>query len=158
MVSVKGRLQAVKDSLLPVCLSDTGKGGLKVIINEDNYVDEAEKVIKKLSQAVNQKGRPVPMVTTSKLRNLLAMTADIYNEVVNCTEDQLSGELRSRIEYLRVHFIYEAGRDGDVKRLVEEAKLLDILKGIQGSKKNYLLFNRYMEALVAFHRYYCGRD
>ena len=38
------------------------------------------------------------------------------------------------------------------------AQILDILKEIKQSKKNYLLFSRYMEALIAFHRYYGGRD
>ena len=40
----------------------------------------------------------------------------------------------------------------------EDNFFLDILKEIKQSKKNYLLFSRYMEALIAFHRYYGGRD
>ena len=39
-----------------------------------------------------------------------------------------------------------------------EAKILDILKEIQGDKDNFLLFAHYMEALVAFHKFYGGRD
>ncbi|MCM1183527.1 MAG: type III-A CRISPR-associated protein Csm2 [Roseburia sp.] len=127
-------------------------------INEQNYVDEAEKVIKKLKAKTDKNGRSVPMVTTSKLRNLLALTADIYNEVMNGSGDKLSEEICSRIEYLRVRFLYEAGREPAVKSLVEEAGLLDVLKDIKGSKKGYILFNRYMEALVAFHKYHGGRD
>lgn len=45
------------------------------------------------------------MVTTSKIRNLLAMASDIYNEVVILQEDQLSDELNGRIEYLRIRFV-----------------------------------------------------
>ena len=52
-------------------------------VNEQNYVDEAEKVIKSLMGKKDQRGRDIPIVTTSKLRNLLAMSADIYNEVIN---------------------------------------------------------------------------
>lgn len=52
-------------------------------INENNYVDKAEKVIKELAEESKQRNRGrVDMVTTSKLRNLLAMTADIYNQVL----------------------------------------------------------------------------
>lgn len=47
-----------------------------MLINENNYVEEAEKVIKLLSEKKDQKGRPVSMVTTSKIRNLLAMVSD----------------------------------------------------------------------------------
>jgi CRISPR-associated protein Csm2 len=127
-------------------------------INEENYVDEAEKVIQNLSQQKDRRDRVIPMVTTSKLRNLLAMTADIYNDVMNQKEEQLDSEVCARIEYLRVRFLYEAGREDAVKRLVESAEIIPILKEIKGSRKQYLLFNRYMEALVAFHKYYGGKD
>ena len=100
------------------------------------------------------------MVTTSKIRNLLAMTSDIYNETLGLPQGPLPERLRSRIEYLRVRFIYEAGKDpeGRVRDFVTEAKILDILKEIQGDKDNFLLFAHYMEALVAFHKFYGGRD
>lgn len=122
-----------------------------VAINDDNYVDEAEKVILAL-QGERDK------LTTSKLRNLLTITVDIYNEALNCREERLDEELRSRIEYLRVRFLYEAGREPAVRNLVESAGIVSILKGINGDKKKYILFNRYMEALVAFHRYHGGKD
>jgi CRISPR-associated protein Csm2 len=127
-------------------------------INDQNYVDEAEKVILKLKDKKDRKNKPIPLVTTSKLRNLLAMTADIYNEVMNNNGDRLSEEIGARIEYLRVRFLYEAGRETAVKSLVEEAGILQILKEIGNSKKNYILFNRYMEALVAFHKFNGGKD
>lgn len=127
-------------------------------MNEQNYVDEAEKVIKNLKNKIGNNGRAVPMVTTSKIRNLLAMTADIYNEVMNQSVDKLTTDLCSRIEYLRIRFVYELGREQAVKNFVLEAKILDELKKINGSKKNYVLFSRYMEALVAFHKYYGGKE
>ena len=44
------------------------------IITNSNYVDEAEKVIQALKNKKNPRtGRDIPMVTTSKIRNLLAM-------------------------------------------------------------------------------------
>lgn len=133
----------------------------QVQVNEQNYVDEAERVIKCLKDKKDQKGRSVPVVTTSKLRGLLAMAADIYNEVINqpgASGDQLSEDIRARIEYLRVRFLYEAGRESSVKDLVNESNLIDVLKRINGSKKNYIVFNRYMEALVAFRKYYVGSN
>ena len=131
------------------------------MISNDNYVDEAEKVNRTLKAKKNPKnGRDIPMVTTTKIRNLLAMTADIYNEVLNISGDRLSEEVNNRIEYLRVRFTYEAGKDseGKVRDFVTEAGILDILREIKGSRENFILFNRYMEALVAFHRFYGGKD
>ena len=98
------------------------------------------------------------MVTTSKIRNLLAMTSDIYNEIMNQNQKELSEEICAKIEYLRVRFIYESGRETKVKDLVMEADILDILKNIGKDRDKFILFNRYMEALVAFHKYYGGKD
>ncbi|MCM1047129.1 MAG: type III-A CRISPR-associated protein Csm2 [Clostridiales bacterium] len=128
------------------------------MVNEQNYVDEAEKVILSLKDRKDQRGRNIPIVTTSKLRNLLAMSADIYNEVLNQQGDGLNEEICARIEYLRVRCLYEAGREPSVKALINEAGIIDLLKRINASKKNYILFNRYMEALVAFRKYHVERD
>lgn len=127
-------------------------------VNEQNYVDEAERVILTLKDKKDQKGRNVPIVTTSKLRNLLAMSADIYNEVLNQKGDSLSEDVHARIDYLRVRFLYEAGREPAVKNLVNEAGILEVLKKAGTSKKNYILFNRYMEALVAFRKFHVEKD
>ena len=133
-------------------------------IDQNHYVDQAEQVIRTLQSRTRERrdgtSVPVPMVTTSKIRNLLAMTSDIYNETLGLPQGPLPERLRSRIEYLRVRFIYEAGKDpeGRVRDFVTEAKILDILKEIQGDKDNFLLFAHYMEALVAFHKFDGGRD
>lgn len=128
-------------------------------INESNYVDKAEKTIKKLVEESKQKYRGKPnIVTTSKIRNLLAMSADIYNQVLVYPSEKLDDELSGRIEYLRIRFIYECGREPKVREFVEQAEILEILKEIKQSKKNYLLFSRYMEALIAFHKYHGGKE
>lgn len=127
-------------------------------INEQNYVDEAEKVILALKNKKDQRGKSIPVVTTSKLRNLLAMSADIYNEVLNQEGDKLNENICARIEYLRVRFLYEAGREPSVKNLVNEAQIMDLMKRVNASKKNFILFNRYMEALVAFRKFHVTND
>lgn len=127
-------------------------------INEENYVAKAESVILKLSKQVNKQGKLVAMVTNSKIRNLLSMSADIYNQVLDCKDDKLPQELNGRIEYHRVRYIYEAGREPRVKDLVIQGELLEIMKEIQGSKKNYILYYHYMEALVAFKRFWNKND
>ncbi len=126
-------------------------------INKDNYVEEAEKVILEMKE-MKDAGKKDAEITTTQLRNLLAMAADIYNTIMHQNTDALTEEIKSRIEYMRVRFFYEAGRNGGVKTLIEKANLMEVLKNIKGSRENYILFNRYMEALVAFHRYYGGRD
>lgn len=122
-------------------------------INENNYVDKAEEIITRLSKKIDRRGKTIDMVATSKIRNLLSMAADIYNQVLDCKDNELPTNLVSRIDYLRVRFIYECGRDERTNDLIDEAGLIDILKQINGDKNNYILFYHYMEALVAFKKY-----
>ena len=125
------------------------------IINEGNYSDVAQNVIKTLSQP-NKYGR-INIISTSQLRNILAMSADIYNQVVPLEKD-LTDEINSRIEYLRVRCFYEAGRERLVKDFMRKSQIPEILREINGEKKNFILFNHYLEALVAFRKYYGGKD
>ena len=127
-------------------------------LNEENYVSAAEDVIQRLMKNTDRNGRPIQVVTTSKIRNLLAMTSDIYNDVVNSNSEKLSQEVIGRINYLKVRFLYEAGREQGVKNLVEEGNIIEYLGDIKGSRSNYICFSRYMEALVAFRKFYISRD
>lgn len=122
-----------------------------VKLNDTGYVDAAEKVI------VNLKERK-QMLTTSKIRNLLSMISSLYDEVRRNTSEKLGREEVSRIQYIRLHFAYEAGRDTKVKEFVQEADIFAHLKDIGESKESFILFCRYMEALVAYHRYHGGKE
>lgn len=124
-------------------------------INEENYVSKAEYVIKKLAEKKDKRGN---MVTTSQLRNLLAMSADIYNMITAQTNDKLSDEIKGKIEYLKIRIVYDAGRDSKVKDLVKASEILECILEIQGSRKNFILFNRYLEAIVAYRKYLGGKD
>lgn len=122
-------------------------------LDEKNYVDLAEEVIRELLKKTDRKGKPVKLVTTSKIRNLLAMTSDIYNDIVGTNSEILTDEVIGRINYLKIRFLYEAGRDPGVKNLVESAEILKHLGDIKASKRQFILFSRYMEALVAYRKY-----
>ena len=121
-------------------------------LNEKKYVDEAKKVM----DGLFSQGKC--FLTTTKIRGLLSMTTDIYNEVLPLTEDELSDEIKGKINYLKVHFLYEAGRERNVKDFIKKAHIIECIEEIQGSRKNYLLFSRYMEALVAYFKFNGGRD
>ena len=129
---------------------------MKVIDNE-NFLDKAEKAIESLKNQKDNWGKPVGKITTSQIRNILSMTADIYNEVMLLDGNDLGEHVKSKIAYLRVRCLYEAGRSESVRAFVTESQLLEILPSI-GDRKEYLLFSQYMEALVAWHKYLGGRD
>ena len=122
-------------------------------LTEETYVDIAENTIEKLKK---QEGKNI--VTTSQIRNLLAMTMDIKNDILESEKGPLSPEILGRIQYLKIRILYEAGRTPSVKALVEEANLRGALDALGKTRKGYLLFCRYMEALVAFRKYLVERD
>lgn len=130
----------------------------KMKISEKNYVNKAEQVIIQLSNKVDKRGKKVDIATTTQIRNLLAMSADIYNCVILLKSDKLTDDIVSKIEYLKIRMVYEAGRDEKVKSLIETAELLDCINEINGSKKNFILFNHYMEAIVAYRKYLGGKE
>ena len=131
------------------------------IINRTNYVDVAEEVILGLIRdAEKNKGNQwtYKILSTSQIRKQLSMTAELFSQVETDKSTVLSEEILDKIQYLRMQFIYQAGRDKEVKAFVQKAKIQDILKSINNQKENFLVFCRYMEALVAFRKYHGNKD
>lgn len=123
---------------------------------EDNYAAQAERIIKDLQQ---DRGMDYRNFTTSKIRNILAMVSEIYNDVLMEKSDTLTPGLKSRIEYMKVRLVYECGREPRVVQpFVRKAGLLELLGSIGDSRGKFIDFARYMEALVAYHRFHGGRD
>ena len=136
----RGRSNTVEVNRTPIELTDK------------NYVDHAKKVIDNL---VNSRDK---LLTTSKIRKLLAMISDMYTKAKRLKSDVLDSEWISKIQYFKMHTIYEAGREPSVKKLVEEAQLIDQLDKINTDRKKLILFCHYMEALVAYRKFSNVRD
>jgi CRISPR-associated protein, csm2 family len=142
-------------------------------LSDDNYVIIAEKVLISFKNEENNFNKENDkdtkekfyIVTTTKLRNLLAMISDIYNDVITQggTEgngDKLNADITKRINYLKVKVVYESGRDNSVRKFVDRANISkhldDVIKS--KSKADFILFCRYMEALVAYRKFYFEGD
>ena len=127
---------------------------LTILFTDDTYVNEAEAVIQEMNQTNFRESRDT--LTMSQLRNLSSLTSNIYDEVQNNDVSQVSDKLA----YLRVQFVYQSGRNAAIKKLVELADILGILKTIQAKndRSTIIRFCRYMEALVAYFKYYGGQD
>lgn len=114
------------------------------------FVDKAEEVI--------QSGNWSYGITTSKIRRLFSLLTEIYNVETLRTEPQLSPESVSRLRLAQIRMLYEAGRDGKVKAFLNSANLIRYLKDIGTSREKLLNYFHYMEALVAYHKFYGGRE
>ena len=125
-----------------------------VKLQTDNYVEQAEKVMQDLQAA----GKGQIKLTTSKIRSILAMVSELYNDAQRLRAENLSEDLVGRVQYLKMRVAYEAGRERDVMDFVKKAELLEEIGRIGRKKEQLLLFCHYMEALVAYHKFLGGRD
>ena len=103
----------------------------------EHYVDRAEKAIKKLI-IVDKNGRAKINLTTSKIRNILSLVSDLYNDAQRYRSEELSEDLYNRVQYLKMRMAYEAGRENTVKDFLEAADLLKEINKIGKSKKALL--------------------
>lgn len=127
----------------------------------ENYVDEAERIMRALISSGTT-------ITTSKIRNLLSLVTDIYNDESIRTEDKLKPDSVVKLNLMRVRVAYEYGRDNGesvgkdkvypMREFITQAHLLEYLKGISTDRADLIRFAHYMEALVAFHRYLGGKE
>ena len=114
----------------------------------ENYVDLAETLMSANSKSI----------TTSKLRNWFSIANDIYNVESRSSEIGLKPESCTKLLNLRVRIVYDAGKDSKIKDFVSNANLLSYIKGIGSSREQMIRFAHYMEALVAYHKYFGGRE
>ena len=125
-----------------------------------DIAQEAENVILRLKED----GGGKLILTTSQIRKFLASVNALTNKVdvyhaQNPGAVELSPTLASAVKYLKVQLAYQAGREPKkVKPFVEPARLKERIDGIGTDLRAYEDFAHYMEALVAYHKFYGGRD
>lgn len=134
----------------------------------ENIVDKAELAIKSIGkQDKNNPNKLFIKLKTNQIRkiltavNILKNKVDIY-KIANPQAKKLDEELQMEIEFLRANIAYQIGREKGkenlVREFVEKADLLNMVKNINGDIKAFENFCRYIEALVAFHKFYGGQE
>lgn len=120
----------------------------------------AEKVIKDLKFNVIANKRRNHNISTSKLRKLLEPINTLYTQVHHDPQRQLSSRIIEELEYIKVRFIYESGRDESVKIFIERSYLHRMLEKVieTATKQSFIYFCRYFEALVAYARFHGMRE
>lgn len=114
----------------------------------DQYVDFAEKQMKEQYRKI----------TTSKLRNLLGLLMDVYNTELLRTEQEICADSAVKLQMARIRIAYECGRDRNTKDFVTAMHLLPWLKAIGNSREQTIRYIHYLEAIVAYHRFFGGRE
>lgn len=131
----------------------------------EDYVKRAEGAIQTLKELEERLGRNGNVISTSKLRSLFSLFTGIFNEVIRDPQEKLTRDQIGALNAAKVRIYYEIGREdgyrgnldsASVGRFVKHTQLLQYLYGIGDSCDRLIQFYYYMEALVAFHRYYFG--
>jgi CRISPR-associated protein Csm2 len=132
-----------------------------------DIVKEAEAII--LSLEKNRRNEFA--LRTNQLRKFLSAVNTVSNKV-NVYQAQilsanpsrmskdlvLSEQLAAEIKYLKVKIAYQAGRERAVRDFVQKAELTKKIDEIGTDLSKYKEFAKYIEALVAYHKFYGGKD
>lgn len=125
-----------------------------------DIAQEAENVILRLKKD----GGGKLVITKSQIRKFLAAVNALTNKVDdyrarNPRAVELSPELASTVKYLKVQLVYQAARNQtSVQPFVKQARLKERIDSIGTDLRAYEDFAHYVEALVAYHKFYGGED
>jgi CRISPR-associated protein Csm2 len=119
-------------------------------IDEVGFADFAKSRIPLLEKDHNNRFR----LTTSKLRNIYSLIMNIYTKINDEADFQ---KHLSDIQYLKVKMAYESGRERTVKNFIDQTYLMAAVDSIK-SYDQFRLYCRYAESLVAYFKFYGGRD
>ncbi len=120
-------------------------------LDETNYAGYAESIVK---GAKDDRGRLFGGLTTTKLRSIYGLIMNVYTKINDSSDFKRH---LSDIQYLRVKMAYEAGRERAVKQFIDDTHLMEAVKQV-GTYEQFLLYCRYAESLVAYFKFYGGRD
>lgn len=93
-------------------------------------------------------------LSTSKLRGIYAMIMNIYTQIDNFKDYE---DHKADLQYLKVKMAYEAGREGAVMRFLKKTSLMALIDGISDYDQ-FILYCRYAESLVAYFKFYGGKE
>ena len=133
------------DTIVSLSLTDSKK------LDETNYDDKAKGYVEK-SKA--NYGELFDDLTTTKLRSIYGLIMNVYNRINEPSDFE---KYQSDIQYLKVKMAYESGRDKTVKQFIDSTYLMEAVSQIK-TYEQFLLYCRYAESLVAYFKFFGGKD
>lgn len=110
--------------------------------------------IERLVEIANDVGASIAQsVKTNQIRRFLDGTRKVEAELKSKEPFE---KVKDQIILLRPKLAYAAGRNREVKDLAE---ILDVaVKSAAQTQENFVKFLKFMESIIAYHRFYGGRD
>lgn len=127
-------------------------------------MSEAKQIVSKLDK---DRGGNI-LLSTNQIRKFLAGLNGIHNRILayqgsgKLEGDKLPEEIVDEIQYVKIKLIYQSGRSergrgvNPIKDFMEKADIEKKMDDIGISKKKFEDFNRFIEAIVAYHKYEGG--
>lgn len=127
-----------------------------------DIVDRAEKAIQNLKRNKYDKIGLNP----TKIRKFLTAVTSVKNKVEIVAAGQgsafkeLPDDLALEVKLLKMNILYQAGRDSDIyiEDFIQRSGIVTFIESIGNDYKKFQQFCRYVEALIAFHKYYSSQD
>jgi len=128
-----------------------------------DVVARAESIVKRLE--TNKRGSL--NLTTSQIRKFLASVNALKNRVdvwksrvlrEGGEPKELPAEIANEIKFMKVKLIYQSGRERAVRNFIDTSKIIESIEQIGRDPRKFEEFSRLVEAIVAYHKFYGGRD
>lgn len=134
-----------------VVLYKSSAGGT---IDDENFATFAEDIIAPRQQGGGKRALAFTNLTTSKLRSIYGLIMNIYTKINDPADFD---RYKSDLQYLKVRMAYEAGRDQTVKAFLDKSFLRLLIDCVKDYDQ-FVLYCRYAESLVAYFKFYGGKE
>lgn len=125
----------------------------------NNLFKEVREDFRQVKQNTKPQNKLIPQISTSQIRKFLSAVNKINNKIKYQNDsDILSEDIVAEIAYMRVQFAYIVGKNNNdsLKKLHKE--LDKAIIEIKNSKSKFINFARYVEAIIAYHKFHGGKD
>lgn len=158
-IKKKEQPQVHNDTPKPSNTSAKNKGFPEFLRENADYVSMAENILLvDCGHPSHKEGkRNYGHLTTSKIYNILSLVNTVHSKAA-ISQDELPQDIVNDIRYMKLRMVYEAGRGNDVLNFCNKAGIIDAISFIGNSKKLFLRYAKYVEALVAYHKFYSDSD
>lgn len=123
----------------------------KISLTSENYAIFAERI---MQASENNKDGWFASLSTSKIRGIYALIMNVYTRI---TDEETFEKNKTDLQYIKVKMAYESGRSDVVKKFIQGTGLMTALDAIT-TYDQFILYCRYAESLVAYFKFYGGKE
>jgi CRISPR-associated protein Csm2 len=101
------------------------------------------------------------LITNSQLRNILSLFSHIYDKQLRLNSDdgKLDVDTIEAMKYAKIKIVYaKAKSESKSIKFYDKSNIINFVDEALKNRKNLILYFRYIEALVAYHKLFGGKN